>query len=66
MTKNEAIQARVRAKQFSRKLRDSNWAESVPDDWDKMTDEQIKYALSILPSLGLRRRADWKWEADRS
>jgi hypothetical protein len=66
MTELERIRAKKRAKEFARKLRDSNWAENVPEDWDSMTDEQIKYALSILPDLGLRRREDWKWEANRS
>lgn len=65
MTKNEEIRARIKAKRFARQLRNESygWALNVPEDWEKMSDEQIRFALELLPSFGVRRRTDWKWEA---
>lgn len=65
MTKQQEAIARLRAKQFAKELRDENWARFAPESWEVMTDEQIKFALSILPNYGLIQRADMKWEYNR-
>jgi len=62
MTQTERVQARRAAKEFARRVRTERWAEKIPDEWDALSDEQIALAMSMLPSLGLSRRRDMRWE----
>lgn len=62
MTREEEVLARLAAKKFATLVKNENWAFPIPNDWEAMTDEQIRYAISILPNYGIKRRSDWKWE----
>lgn len=62
LTLSEGLVARRAAEEFAYHLRGPEgrgWAMSLPEDWYKMSDAQIRYALSLLPGLRVRR-VDYK------
>jgi hypothetical protein len=63
MTEREQLLARVAAKKFASRLKTERWAEPIPMEWEKLSDEQVRYAIEVLPQFGVHRRPDLKWEA---
>lgn len=52
------------AREFATHLRSENWVEFIPSFWDKLSDEQIKYAKEQLGLFGVHQRSDFRWERD--
>lgn len=59
--------ARKAAKDFARHLRTEayGFAESIPVGWESMSDEEIRYAVALLPTFGLKQEENLHWSAAR-